>query len=104
MMIREPIVAGRFYPGTRDDCRADLQQRIPSQPDLSGVPGYPIGAIVPHAGWMCSGGVAGGVFAAIAISSLLSILLFLAVATIERLSLPWYYTTLRKERWEEVSS
>ena len=44
------------------------------------------------------------VFAAIAISSLLSILLFLAVATIERLSLPWYYTTLRKERWEEVSS
>jgi len=44
------------------------------------------------------------VFAAIAISSLLSILLFLAVAIIERLSLPWYYTTQRKERWEEVSS
>jgi len=42
------------------------------------------------------------VFAAIAISSLLSILLFLAVAVVERLVLPWYYTAAREERWEEV--
>jgi ABC-type nitrate/sulfonate/bicarbonate transport system permease component len=42
------------------------------------------------------------VFAAIAISSLLSILLFLAVSVAERLALPWYYTTTRAERWEEI--
>ena len=42
------------------------------------------------------------VFAAIAVSSLLSILLFLAVAVIERLALPWYYTPTREERWEEM--
>lgn len=44
------------------------------------------------------------VFAAIAISSLLSILLFLAVAVIERLTLPWYYTAAREERWEEIKA
>lgn len=44
------------------------------------------------------------VFAAIAISSLLSIVLFLGVAVIERLVLPWYYTAAREERWEEVRS
>lgn len=42
------------------------------------------------------------VFAAIAISSLLSILLFLTVAVIERLALPWYYSAQRQERWEEI--
>lgn len=42
------------------------------------------------------------VFVAIAISSLLSILLFLAVAVLERLALPWYYTSARAERWEEM--
>ncbi len=44
------------------------------------------------------------VFAAIAISSLLSILLFLVVAVVERLALPWYYTTAREKRWEEVGT
>lgn len=44
------------------------------------------------------------VFAAVAISSLLSILLFLAVAVIERLALPWYYTSTRQERWEEIQT
>jgi ABC-type nitrate/sulfonate/bicarbonate transport system permease component len=44
------------------------------------------------------------VFAAIAISSSLSILLFLAVALIERLALPWYYTSTRAERWEEIQT
>lgn len=42
------------------------------------------------------------VFVAIAISSLLSILLFLAVVVLERLTLPWYYTSARAERWEEM--
>jgi ABC-type nitrate/sulfonate/bicarbonate transport system permease component len=42
------------------------------------------------------------VFAAIAISSLLSMLLFVAVAAAERLALPWYYSAARAERWEEM--
>jgi len=44
------------------------------------------------------------VFAAIAIGSLLSILLFLAVAVIERLTLPWYFTATREQRWEELQA
>ncbi|KPL22981.1 MAG: hypothetical protein AMJ93_05900 [Anaerolineae bacterium SM23_84] len=44
------------------------------------------------------------VFAAITMSSMLSIILFLAVAVIERLALPWYYTATREERWEEIRS
>ena len=44
------------------------------------------------------------VFAGIAISSLLSILLFLAVAAAERLALPWYYSAARTERWEEMGN
>jgi len=44
------------------------------------------------------------VFAAIVVSSLLSILLFLSVALAERLLLPWYYTATREERWEEIKA
>lgn len=44
------------------------------------------------------------VFAAITISSLLSIVLFLTVAVIERLALPWYYSAQRQERWEEIQT
>lgn len=42
------------------------------------------------------------VFSAIAVTSLLSVLLFLAVSVAERLALPWYYTSARVERWEEI--
>jgi ABC-type nitrate/sulfonate/bicarbonate transport system permease component len=42
------------------------------------------------------------VFAGVAISSLLSMLLFLAVVVAERLALPWYYSAARTERWEEM--
>ena len=44
------------------------------------------------------------VFSAIAVTSLLSILLFLAVSAAERLALPWYYTSARAERWEELEA
>lgn len=42
------------------------------------------------------------VFAAIGVTSLLSIALFLAVAAAERLALPWYYTARHEEQWEET--
>jgi len=44
------------------------------------------------------------VFASIAISSIISILLFAVVTIMERLALPWYYTAAREERWEEIGA
>ena len=41
------------------------------------------------------------VFAAIAVTSLLSIIMFIGVIALERLLLPWYYAR-REEVWEEV--
>lgn len=41
-------------------------------------------------------------FAAIAITSLLSVALFLVVTILQRALLPWYYTAQREERWEEM--
>lgn len=42
------------------------------------------------------------VFATIALTAVLSILLFALVTLIERVTLRWYYAALKKERWEEV--
>lgn len=42
------------------------------------------------------------VFAAIALVSLLSIILFLSVTVLERAVLPWYYSAARQEQWEEI--
>ena len=42
------------------------------------------------------------VFAAIAVTAILSVSMFLVVTAIERLALPWYYTAARQEQWEEV--
>lgn len=66
MMIREPIVAGSFYGSSSKQCLSQLKDCLAKELDLEGVPDRPVGAIVPHAGWMCSGAVAGRVFAALA--------------------------------------
>jgi ABC-type nitrate/sulfonate/bicarbonate transport system permease component len=42
------------------------------------------------------------VFASIAVTAALSVALFALVAAVERLSLRWYYTAAREERWEEL--
>jgi ABC-type nitrate/sulfonate/bicarbonate transport system permease component len=41
-------------------------------------------------------------FAAIAVTALLSVVLFLIVTALQRALLPWYYTAQREERWEEL--
>jgi ABC-type nitrate/sulfonate/bicarbonate transport system permease component len=41
-------------------------------------------------------------FAAIAITALLSVILFLIVSGLERALLPWYHTAQREEQWEEL--
>lgn len=66
MMIREPVQAGRFYAAGAERCRAELERCLPSPEELAALPAVVYGGIVPHAGWMCSGAVAGKTFAAIA--------------------------------------
>jgi len=69
MMIREPVVAGHFYAGQADRCRADLKQLLDAASPLDTLVGRRlIGGLVPHAGWTCSGAVAAKVFRALAVS------------------------------------
>jgi MEMO1 family protein len=56
--VREPAVAGRFYPANPERLRADIDSYLsPAQERVRA-----IGCIVPHAGYMYSGEVAGAVF------------------------------------------
>jgi AmmeMemoRadiSam system protein B len=61
-------MAGRFYPADPDECQrqamAALHRTKPS-PALAGARPW-IGGIVPHAGWVCSGAIAGQTIATIA--------------------------------------
>ena len=66
MRVREPAVAGRFYPREADRCRAELTDLLSGTPaQLEGVTRY-VGGLVPHAGWACSGAVAAEVFQVLA--------------------------------------
>jgi AmmeMemoRadiSam system protein B/AmmeMemoRadiSam system protein A len=56
-MIREPVVAGSFYPGTADQLRSMLEQLV----DVTVAKEDVVGALMPHAGYQYSGGVAGAV-------------------------------------------
>jgi len=63
---RNPAVAGVFYPGDAGACRAQaaacLKSPIPPLPPS----GAWIGGIAPHAGWICSGAIAGQTIASLA--------------------------------------
>lgn len=54
-MIRKPAVAGRFYP----ESRQELTRLIKSLVDLKAVREDVMGAVLPHAGYVYSGAVAG---------------------------------------------
>lgn len=54
-MIREPVVAGQFYPGSPSSLEAQLNKLIDKKAQKEDV----IGAVSPHAGYMYSGAVAG---------------------------------------------
>src|SRR5437588_60910 len=60
--LRNPAVAGRFYPGNSDELRKEVRSYL-SQ--TSTAPVAALGCIAPHAGYMYSGHVAGAVFAGI---------------------------------------
>jgi AmmeMemoRadiSam system protein B len=66
MSTRQPIVAGQFYPARARECRDQLAACLGSAPADAPLPDRLVGGIVPHAGWMCSGAVAGRVFAGLA--------------------------------------
>jgi MEMO1 family protein len=63
--FRPPAVAGRFYPSSPDALIRDLDRylkpEIPAEQKRSGVKG----CVVPHAGYMYSGHVAGAVYRAL---------------------------------------
>ncbi len=63
--IRQPAVAGRFYPAAPERLRAEVEAYIaaPAGPATELEPKIrALGCVVPHAGYMYSGHVAGAVF------------------------------------------
>lgn len=72
--VREPAVAGLFYPGQARECRATAERlfqigRGEAARHKLEFSSTAVGAIVPHAGWICSGAVAAESIAAAAFRS-----------------------------------
>ncbi len=59
--VRLPAVAGRFYPRDSETLREEVSSYIAQSPSNQLV--HALGCVVPHAGYMYSGHVAGAVFA-----------------------------------------
>ncbi len=66
MQIRHAVAAGSFYEASEKACRASLAKCIPETIDSVELPERIVAGIVPHAGWIFSGQVAGEVFRSIA--------------------------------------
>ena len=81
MMIREPVVAGRFYPSDPDRCRVELLSLLnAADADNVAEVSSPLGerrfgGLVPHAGWAYSGAVAAKVFRSLAAQSAPSVVI-----------------------------
>ena len=60
-MIRNPVVAGQFYPGSKDG----LLKVVKSLTSVAASKEDAIGVLSPHAGYVYSGAVAGSVFGSI---------------------------------------
>lgn len=58
--VREPAVAGQFYPGSREALKAAVRDMT-----HDGSSHRAVGVMVPHAGYMYSGTVAGSVFSSV---------------------------------------
>jgi hypothetical protein len=67
-LVRQPAVAGRFYPSDPDILRKEVESYL-SQVPLGKATGA-LGCVVPHAGYMYSGHVAGAVFAGLEVPEL----------------------------------
>jgi hypothetical protein len=61
--IRQPAVAGRFYPASAERLRAEIETFTQPSADLEPEPKIrALGCVVPHAGYVYSGHVAGAVY------------------------------------------
>ena len=65
MQTRLPAVAGQFYPSSKEQCVAEIEQCLREYPVSEELPGEIVSAIVPHAGWFFSGCLAAAAFAAV---------------------------------------
>ncbi len=65
MEVRKPAVAGQFYNDNRDLCLGELQECLSARTLDVDLPDNIVAGIVPHAGWVFSGDLAGLVFSAI---------------------------------------
>jgi MEMO1 family protein len=70
--VRHPAVAGRFYPGDEKTLREEVVTYLARASEQE--PVRALGCIVPHAGYMYSGHVAGAVFAGLEIPKLCLVL------------------------------
>jgi AmmeMemoRadiSam system protein B len=61
--MRYPIVAGQFYPGSKEGLLAELKELVPSEKKVA----FYRGAIMPHAGYFYSGKTAGLVCARLSV-------------------------------------
>ena len=66
---RPPAVAGRFYPGDAAELAREVEQHLAAGRAAAGggEPAPALALMAPHAGYMYSGGVAGQVFARVAV-------------------------------------
>jgi len=71
-VLRLPAVAGRFYPANPEELTALVREHAKSQPDTKPQPVR--ACLIPHAGYVFSGHVAGAVFARIALPQRIVIL------------------------------
>jgi hypothetical protein len=71
-MLRLPAVAERFYPSSPDKLTALIRKY--SRPEPGVIPAHARACLVPHAGYVYSGHVAGAVFARIALPKKILIL------------------------------
>ncbi|MBD5647308.1 MAG: AmmeMemoRadiSam system protein B [Desulfovibrio sp.] len=74
MPVRQPVVAGRFYPGNPGALRRELEHFLaaPAEPGGPARPAW--GCMLPHAGYVYSGGVAGATLAGLHLPERLVIL------------------------------
>ncbi len=66
---RPPVFAGRFYPADAAECRRAAESYVTAAKSTDTAEQRWIGGIVPHAGWICSGAIAGQTIAALASGS-----------------------------------
>ncbi len=71
-MLRLPAVSGRFYPSNAAELTALVRQYTKKEKDAA--PARPKACLVPHAGYVYSGPVAGAVFSRIALPNRILIL------------------------------